>query len=138
MKDEPAAYIHAKWVHLIHPDTETLLTGSANLSRSALLRSSSGGNIEMGVVSTGPAGTFDGLYAHLQRKMVNDVSLLGISYQRKQRGRSPRRCVIPGCAVEPPRRRHPEHHVQQGHGRGNDAGLRGRPRRRTGGSVHID
>ena len=81
VKDEPAAYIHAKWVHLIHPDTETLLTGSANLSRSALLRSSSNGNIEIGVVSTGPAGTFDGLYAHLQRKRVNDVSSLGISYQ---------------------------------------------------------
>ena len=81
VKDEPAAYIHAKWVHLIHSDTETLLTGSANLSRSALLRSSSNGNIEIGVVSTSPAGTFDGLYAHLQRKRVNDVSLLGISYQ---------------------------------------------------------
>lgn len=81
VKDEPAAYIHAKWVHLIHPDTETLLTGSANLSRSALLRSSSNGNIEIGVVSTRPAGTFDSLYAHLQRKRVNDVSLLGISYQ---------------------------------------------------------
>ena len=81
VKDEPAAYIHAKWVHLIHPDTETLLTGSANLSRSALLQSSSGGNVEIGVISTGPAGTFDGLYAHLQRKLVNDVSLLGISYR---------------------------------------------------------
>lgn len=80
-KDEPAAYIHAKWVHLIHPDTETLLTGSANLSRSALLRSSSNGNIEIGVVSTRPVGTFDGLYAHLQRKRVNDVSSLGISYK---------------------------------------------------------
>jgi hypothetical protein len=81
VKDEPAAYIHAKWVHLIHPDTETLLTGSANLSRSALLRSSSNGNIEIGVVSTRPAGTFDGLYAHLQRTRVNDVSSLDISYQ---------------------------------------------------------
>lgn len=54
VKDEPAAYIHAKWVHLIHPDTETLLTGSANLSRKALLRSASNGNIEIGVVSTRP------------------------------------------------------------------------------------
>jgi hypothetical protein len=81
VKDEPAAYIHAKWVHVIHPDAETLLTGSANLSRSALLRSSTNGNIEIGVVSTGPAGTFDSLYAHLQRKRVKDVSSLGISYQ---------------------------------------------------------
>jgi len=68
VNDEPAAYIHAKWVHLIHPNTETLLTGSANLSRAALLRSASNGNIEIGVVSTGPAGIFDCLYAHLQRK----------------------------------------------------------------------
>jgi hypothetical protein len=81
VKDEPAAYIHAKWVHLLHPDTETLLTGSANLSRSALLRASSNGNIEIGVISTRPVGTFDGLYAHLQRKRVNDVSSLGISYK---------------------------------------------------------
>jgi hypothetical protein len=81
VKDEPAAYIHAKWVHLIHPGSETLLTGSANLSRWALLQSSAAGNIEIGVVSTGPARTFDGLYAHLQRKRVNDMSSLGISYQ---------------------------------------------------------
>ena len=81
VKDEPAAYIHAKWVHLIHQDAETLLTGSANLSRLALLKSSSHGNIEIGVVSTGPVGAFDSLYAHLQRKRVNDVSSLGISYR---------------------------------------------------------
>jgi hypothetical protein len=81
VKDEPGAYIHAKWVHLIHPGAQTLLTGSANLSRSALLRASSDGNIEIGVVSTGPAGAFDGLYAHLQGKRVKDVSSLGISYQ---------------------------------------------------------
>jgi hypothetical protein len=81
VKDEPAAYIHAKWVHLIHPDAETLLTGSANLSRSALLGSSSSGNIEIGVVSTGPAGTFGSLYAHLQRQRVHDVSSLDISYR---------------------------------------------------------
>ena len=81
VKDEPAAYIHAKWVHLIRPDTETLLTGSANLSRKALLRASSNGNIEIGVVSTRPVGAFDDLYSHLQRKRVNDVSSLGISYQ---------------------------------------------------------
>jgi hypothetical protein len=80
VKDEPAAYIHAKWVHLIHPGAETLLTGSANLSRSALLRTSSNGNIELGVISTRRAETFGGIYAHLQGKQVNDVSSLGISY----------------------------------------------------------
>jgi hypothetical protein len=80
VRDEPAAFVHAKWVHLIHPDTETLLTGSANLSRAALLRSSSAGNIEIGVISVGPPGTFDGLYAHLQCERVNDASALSISY----------------------------------------------------------
>jgi hypothetical protein len=81
VEDEPAAYIHAKWVHLIHPDSQTLLTGSANLSRSALLRASSNGNIEIAVISTGPAGAFDSIYAHLRRKQVKDVTSLRISYQ---------------------------------------------------------
>jgi hypothetical protein len=80
VRDEPAAFIHAKWVHLIHPNGETLLTGSANLSRAALLRSSPAANIEIGVISAGPPGTFDGLYAHLQRERVTDASTLGISY----------------------------------------------------------
>ncbi|TVY98984.1 hypothetical protein EAS64_42540 [Trebonia kvetii] len=81
VKEEPAAYIYAKWVHLIHPDAETLLTGSANLSRSALLQPSSAGNIEIGVISAGPSGTFDGLYAHLQSERGNDASALGITYR---------------------------------------------------------
>lgn len=81
VKEEPAAYVHAKWVHLIHPDSQTLLTGSANLSGSALLRASSNGNIEISVVSTGPAGAFDSLYAHLQRKPVKDIASLGIDFQ---------------------------------------------------------
>jgi len=81
VRDEPAAFIHAKWVHLIHPDGETLLTGSANLSRAALLRSSPAGNIEIGVISAGPPGAFDGLYTHLQRERVTDAAALGISYR---------------------------------------------------------
>ena len=80
VRAEPAAYIHAKWVHLIHPATETLLTGSANLSRAALLRSSSNGNIEIGVISTGPRRSFDTLYDHLQRTRVADASALGITF----------------------------------------------------------
>lgn len=78
---EPAAYVHAKWVHLVHPESETLLTGSANLSRSALLRSSDSGNVEIGVISPGKRGAFDSLYSHLQRTPVRDVASLGISYQ---------------------------------------------------------
>lgn len=81
VKAEPAAYIHAKWVHLVHPQSETLLTGSANLSRSALLRSADNGNIEVGIISSGILGAFENLYSHLQRTPVKDVSSLGISYQ---------------------------------------------------------
>jgi len=81
VKTEPAAYIHAKWVHLIHGSSESLLSGSANLSRSALLRSADSGNVEIGVVTTGQRGSFDGLYDHLDRSQVDDVSSLGISYQ---------------------------------------------------------
>ena len=81
VKAEPAAYIHAKWVHLIHSESETLLTGSANLSRSALLRTADRGNIEIGVISSGIRGAFGHLYSHLQSTPVKDVSSLSISYQ---------------------------------------------------------
>lgn len=85
VKDEPATYIHAKWVHFIHhDDSETLLTGSANLSRSALLKSSATGNIELGVFSRGPRGSFDVLYSHLARHRIASPSLLDISYQGRQ------------------------------------------------------
>lgn len=78
---ERAAFIHAKWVHLLHPTRETLLTGSANLSRSALLNDSASGNIEMGVVSVGARGAFDNVYAHLSRERITDASALGIAYK---------------------------------------------------------
>lgn len=81
VKSEAAAYIHAKWVHLIHDETETILTGSANLSRSALLRPADSGNIEVGVISSGSRGAFDHLYSHLKVTPVKDVSTLDISYQ---------------------------------------------------------
>ncbi|TDU88828.1 hypothetical protein EV138_2379 [Kribbella voronezhensis] len=81
VKGEPAAYIHAKWVHLIQSREETLLSGSANLSRSALLQSASSGNIEIGVITTGPRGSFDSIYSHLVRTAVRDIASLPISYQ---------------------------------------------------------
>ncbi|MFI6678739.1 hypothetical protein [Kribbella sp. NPDC050470] len=81
VKDEPAAYIHAKWVHLIQSRSETLLTGSANLSRSALLQSASSGNIEIGVITTGPRRSFDSIYAQLARTKVIDITSLSISYR---------------------------------------------------------
>jgi hypothetical protein len=57
------------------------LTGSANLSRSALLRSADKGNIEIGIISSGACGAFENLYSHLQRKPIKDLSSLGISYR---------------------------------------------------------
>lgn len=86
VKTEAGAYIHAKWVHLIHADSETLLTGSANLSRAALLRSADNGNIEIGVISSGPRGSFEHLYAHLQSTPIKDVFSFGISYQGGSEG----------------------------------------------------
>lgn len=81
VRSEPAAYIHAKWVHLIHRNSETLLTGSANLSRSALLWSAGKGNTEIAVISTGRKGAFNHLYDHLQPEPVHDPSTLGISFR---------------------------------------------------------
>lgn len=81
VKSEPGAYIHAKWVHLIHGDSETLLSGSANLSRTALLRSAENGNVELGVITHGGRGAFDSLYAHLERSEIDDPASLNISYQ---------------------------------------------------------
>lgn len=81
VKSEPGAYIHAKWVHLIHGDSETLLTGSANLSRTALLRSATNGNVELGVITHGERGAFDSLYSHLERSKIDDPASLKISYQ---------------------------------------------------------
>lgn len=81
VKAEPGAYIHAKWVHLIHGTSETLLTGSANLSRAALLRSAGNGNVELGVITHGGQGAFDSLYAHLERSEIDNPSSLKISFQ---------------------------------------------------------
>lgn len=92
VKSEPGAYIHAKWVHLIHGDSETLLTGSANLSRTALLRSATNGNVELSIITHGERGAFDSLYSHLERSKIGDPAALKISYQG----------APPGEAVEEP------------------------------------
>lgn len=79
--DEATTYIHAKWVHLVGASNEVLLTGSANLSRSALLQASHMGNIEIGVISQGGRGEFSDLYKHLSLSPVKDIASLGLSYQ---------------------------------------------------------
>jgi hypothetical protein len=78
---EPGAYLHAKWLHLRGASYEALLTGSANLSRSALLRATADGNIETGVITTGAPGTFTGLYEHLRRTRLDDLSAVGLRLQ---------------------------------------------------------
>lgn len=86
VKAEPGAYIHAKWVHLIHGASETLLTGSANLSRTALLRSAANGNVEIGIITVGARGSFDSLYSHLERSEIDDPASLKINYQGSEPG----------------------------------------------------
>lgn len=86
VKAEPGAYIHAKWVHLIHGASETLLTGSANLSRTALLRSAVNGNVEIGIITVGARGSFDSLYSHLERSEIDDPASLKIKYQGSEPG----------------------------------------------------
>ncbi|QFG26273.1 hypothetical protein [Actinomadura sp. WMMB 499] len=74
-------YIHAKWVHLLGQDREVLLSGSANLSRSALLQSAETGNIEVGLIREGAKGGFASIYEHLVRTPVADVGEFGLRIQ---------------------------------------------------------
>lgn len=78
---DPATYIHAKWIHFKGDSAEAMLTGSANLSRSALLRTAIDGNVEAGVITFADVGGFDAVYNHLRRSDVNDVSGIGLTYQ---------------------------------------------------------
>lgn len=91
VEGHPTTYIHAKWVHLIGQDREALLSGSANLSRSALLHSAETGNIEVGLIREGTRGGFTSLYEHLLRTPVADAGELGLRIQpstEKEIGRS--------------------------------------------------
>ncbi len=81
VRDHPGTYIHAKWVHAMGAEREVLLTGSANLSRAALLKPVSTGNIELGVIRRGARGEFDSLYTHLNRKPIPDAAKLGLRFQ---------------------------------------------------------
>ena len=81
VRDHPGTYIHAKWIHAVGAKNEVLLTGSANLSRAALLNSASTGNIEVGVIRRRTRGAFDSLYTHLVRKPIPDAASLGLRFQ---------------------------------------------------------
>lgn len=77
---EPGDYLHAKWVHLRGAKREALLTGSANLSRSALLNPADRGNIELGIINTGARGDFDHLYAPLRLTDIDSPHELGVAF----------------------------------------------------------
>lgn len=80
--DAPNTFLHAKFVHAAGANHEVMLTGSANLSRSALLLSAAaGGNIELGVIETRPPGGFDAVYAPLALTPVADITDLDIRYR---------------------------------------------------------
>ena len=79
--DDESTYIHAKWIHLVGRTAEVLLSGSANLSRSALLKGAATGNIEIGIISHGKRGEFSELYGPLTQSTVNDPTSLGLTYQ---------------------------------------------------------
>ena len=81
IRDEPVTFVHAKWIHLAGAHREAMLTGSANLSRSALLSAAAHGNIELGIISVRDAGGFDGLYEPLNLTELASPSELDLSFQ---------------------------------------------------------
>ena len=81
--DEPT-YVHAKWIHLVGRHAEALLSGSANLSRSALLNRAATGNIELGIISHGKRGEFSELYGPLTQTIVTDSTGLGLIYKSRE------------------------------------------------------
>jgi hypothetical protein len=90
--DEARDYLHAKWVHLRGAKREALLTGSANLSRSALLNPADSGNLELGIISVGARGDFDHLYAPLRLTGIDSPHDLDVTF-------SPDTEVLPDAAV---------------------------------------
>ncbi|PXW30400.1 UNVERIFIED_CONTAM: hypothetical protein DES50_108210 [Williamsia faeni] len=80
VRDDPGIYLHAKWVHLEGAKQEALLTGSANLSRSALLSPAALGNVELGVISLGVRKAYDHLYAPLDLTAIENLHELGVKF----------------------------------------------------------
>jgi hypothetical protein len=78
--DDPATFVHAKWIHLAGARREAMLTGSANLSRSALLSAAAHGNVELGIISVRDAGGFDDLYEPLNLTELASPSELDLSF----------------------------------------------------------
>jgi hypothetical protein len=81
IREEPATFVHAKWIHLTGAHREAMLTGSANLSRSALLSAAAHGNVELGIISVRDAGGFDDLYEPLNLTELASPSELNLSFR---------------------------------------------------------
>lgn len=79
--EDPTTYLHAKWIHLVGAKEEVLLSGSANLSRPALLNSADSGNVELGRISRGRRGEFDYLYAPLSLEDIENPHTLGVTFK---------------------------------------------------------
>lgn len=75
---DEATYIHAKWLHATTATHEVMLTGSANLSRPALLTTGSVGNLEAGILQTRARGGFDHLYQPLTLTPLTNLDALDL------------------------------------------------------------
>jgi hypothetical protein len=56
---EPGTYLHAKFILARTAGEDIVLSGSANMSLSALCSTADTGNVELGSLLVGPPGTFD-------------------------------------------------------------------------------
>ncbi len=89
---DEATYIHAKWLHATTATHEVMLTGSANLSRPALLTTGSVGNLEAGILQTRARGGFDHLYQPLTLTPLTNLDALDLHldhHARHQPSRGP-------------------------------------------------
>jgi hypothetical protein len=62
LKPDPPEFVHAKLIGIVKGDRGWLLSGSANLSQAALLRSGENANCEAGSLTEAPAGAIGKLF----------------------------------------------------------------------------
>jgi hypothetical protein len=87
---EPDEFTHAKIVGVIAGDRGWLLTGSANLSRSALLHPASGrGNVELAVLSATTAADVRAAFAPAKARVVDRAAQDGVTPSGRHAGASP-------------------------------------------------
>ncbi|MEU9513281.1 hypothetical protein [Micromonospora sp. NPDC048169] len=79
--DAPTAFLHAKFIHVVGSKQEVLVTGSANMSRRALLLTAATGNIELAVIETRPRGGFVGLYKPLTIQPLPTAESISLTFR---------------------------------------------------------